>query len=277
MDHPQRRQAVLLQEPRPYVLTLSCQLSSEARLLELRHIERSQRRWRSLLVQLHSRRCQELLRSARGILLAREPVGSVELVASHATRQSMVMPHCREARAMIGVCRALLPPGPLHRTLSAGRAHDWGLAAQDAARLGLDDATYRLLRELEAREITPEDYELLSRLDAGIGPKTLDSRQLDAHPVGTYWPASEAAEFGMDFWRLPLPPIGDGEDTGGVPAAPLGGVEACACGVCLMDLEAGDEIRTLRPCGHRFHRSCIDHWLLECSTACPVDKQDLSC
>merc|ERR1739848_870333 len=37
--------------------------------------------------------------------------------------------------------------------------------------------------------------------------------------------------------------------------------EAEFCGVCLLEFEEGDELRTLLPCGHRFHRECIDNWL----------------
>ena len=40
------------------------------------------------------------------------------------------------------------------------------------------------------------------------------------------------------------------------------------CGVCQCALEVG-EIMTRLPCGHAFHRECINKWLLEYSVTCP--------
>jgi hypothetical protein len=46
-----------------------------------------------------------------------------------------------------------------------------------------------------------------------------------------------------------------------------------ACAVCLECFNVQDELRTL-PCGHRFHRGCVDPWLLG-GRACPLCRQGL--
>jgi len=47
------------------------------------------------------------------------------------------------------------------------------------------------------------------------------------------------------------------------------------CPICIVDFEQGDELRVL-PCdgAHRFHQTCVDPWLLELSTACPICRHD---
>ena len=47
-----------------------------------------------------------------------------------------------------------------------------------------------------------------------------------------------------------------------------------ACLVCLTEYEDNEEIRTM-PCLHFFHRRCIDKWLLECGSKCPICKFDV--
>jgi len=64
-------------------------------------------------------------------------------------------------------------------------------------------------------------------------------------------------------------------------------VEACACkqqaclckdtprpecAICIMDVDVGDTVRILPGCGHRFHKSCIDIWLLQ-RAECPLCKR----
>jgi hypothetical protein len=44
------------------------------------------------------------------------------------------------------------------------------------------------------------------------------------------------------------------------------------CPICISEFEDGEDIKFL-PCTHRFHITCIDHWLKENST-CPICKKD---
>ncbi|KAG8837938.1 hypothetical protein FRC18_007281 [Serendipita sp. 400] len=47
------------------------------------------------------------------------------------------------------------------------------------------------------------------------------------------------------------------------------------CPICIVDFEEGDDIRVL-PCEgkHRFHKDCVDLWLLELSSSCPICRED---
>ena len=46
------------------------------------------------------------------------------------------------------------------------------------------------------------------------------------------------------------------------------------CPICIADFEEGDDVRVL-PCPghHRFHKDCVDPWLLELSTSCPICRE----
>jgi hypothetical protein len=48
------------------------------------------------------------------------------------------------------------------------------------------------------------------------------------------------------------------------------------CPICIVDFEDGDAVRVL-PCGgaHRFHQACVDPWLLELSSSCPICRQGM--
>jgi hypothetical protein len=171
-----------------------------------------------------------------------------------------------------------------------------------AAQLGLDVATYRMLRQLEEREILPEDYDLLGRLDEVVKPATLSLEELNRFPTKVHSESRESLAnstcslqpaFGLEFWRLPMPvlpedvktecnrwgsdfwkiPLPVSDDDGSTTAS-SNEDSSFVCGVCLLDCEEGDELRCL-PCGHSFHRECIDHWLLNSSCACPIDKRDV--
>ncbi|XP_067891687.1 E3 ubiquitin-protein ligase ZSWIM2 isoform X2 [Heterodontus francisci] len=44
------------------------------------------------------------------------------------------------------------------------------------------------------------------------------------------------------------------------------------CRVCLKAFRLRQQVRWL-PCHHKFHKECIDHWLLHESNSCPIDGQ----
>ncbi|KAF9963531.1 hypothetical protein BGZ65_002551 [Modicella reniformis] len=46
------------------------------------------------------------------------------------------------------------------------------------------------------------------------------------------------------------------------------------CAICLADYEVGEQVRTL-PCYHQYHLGCIDPWLLDMASLCPICKRDL--
>jgi len=50
--------------------------------------------------------------------------------------------------------------------------------------------------------------------------------------------------------------------------------EDTECPICLHALNPGDSLRQLDVCGHMFHRSCIDLWLLR-SCDCPLCKRSV--
>jgi len=51
-------------------------------------------------------------------------------------------------------------------------------------------------------------------------------------------------------------------------------VEPISCCICLDDLCEGDSCKEL-PCKHLFHAQCIDPWLLEKSSLCPLCKASI--
>ncbi|TRM69963.1 hypothetical protein BD626DRAFT_475878 [Schizophyllum amplum] len=47
------------------------------------------------------------------------------------------------------------------------------------------------------------------------------------------------------------------------------------CPICIVDFEEGDDLRVL-PCEgrHQFHQKCVDPWLLQLSSSCPICRHD---
>ncbi|KAK7053280.1 hypothetical protein VNI00_003906 [Paramarasmius palmivorus] len=83
----------------------------------------------------------------------------------------------------------------------------------------------------------------------------------------------------------PEPGVNDSDDV--VPVRPRNHVRTSredvtpaaigreTCPICIVDFEEGDDIRIL-PCEgqHRFHQQCVDPWLLELSSSCPLCRHD---
>ncbi|CAH1795758.1 unnamed protein product [Owenia fusiformis] len=90
---------------------------------------------------------------------------------------------------------------------------------------------------LQHREITPEDFDLLLNLDDLCKPKTVNTLALSSLRV--------EAVHEHDILEDP-------------------------CAVC-MEFYLVGQCRKYLPCGHVFHETCIDQWLTYSSTTCPLD------
>lgn len=126
-----------------------------------------------------------------------------------------------------------------------------------------------------------------STADRSQEEKDLEAK--DVEMVRTSGPTDDL-ERGVPTVRLVDPPIEGAVDTtrrpqpvasGSAPEAPSQpeelaraaiGVETCP--ICIIDFEDGDDLRVL-PCEgrHRFHRDCVDQWLLELSSSCPLCRE----
>mmetsp|Transcript_36632 Transcript_36632/g.57500 ORF Transcript_36632/g.57500 Transcript_36632/m.57500 type:complete len:305 (-) Transcript_36632:1314-2228(-) len=102
----------------------------------------------------------------------------------------------------------------------------------------------RMLIEIQSREITENDFALLSILDECLQKKTVEKTQIEKLPVS--------------LWK----------DVRGQGSSSESREETCR--VCLLDYEDLDELITL-PCHHLFHKGCIQEWLSNSSTSCPLD------
>ena len=103
-----------------------------------------------------------------------------------------------------------------------------------------------------------------NHMHGGVDVSNLDERFLADHFVGSFVKATPKAI----VESLPVRTISEEQ----ILANASGADEAMTkCMVCLIEYEAGEELRTM-PCLHFFHRECIDKWLLERGSTCPICK-----
>ena len=129
--------------------------------------------------------------------------------------------------------RVYRPPQQQNRDYPV--AVPFAINAQNADN-ALDRDLVNVLMNMQNRDLTPEDYDLLLRLDERVQPKTLETDVIAGFKVDT------AGETDI--------------------------VEACP--VCMDFYKVGDERKHL-PCGHYFHTVCIERWLANSSMNCPLD------
>ncbi|XP_055897925.1 uncharacterized protein LOC129928276 [Biomphalaria glabrata] len=106
--------------------------------------------------------------------------------------------------------------------------------------MDMDLATF--LITLQHRDLTPEDYDMLLRLDDSVKPKTIPKTILSQLRTEMIGPSG----LEPDDETLVL------------------------CSVCMEPYIAGQE-RKFLPCSHYFHSVCIDAWLNNSSMNCPLD------
>ncbi len=97
----------------------------------------------------------------------------------------------------------------------------------------------RLLVDLQHRELTPEDYELLLLLEDTVAAKTVDATLIESI---------------KDITPLELEQI-------------VGDV----CSICMECFGRDQAVKMLPNCRHYFHSKCIDNWLSNSSMKCPLD------
>eukprot|EP00056_Hartaetosiga_gracilis_P000388 m.38123 g.38123 ORF g.38123 m.38123 type:complete len:496 (+) comp10184_c0_seq1:272-1759(+) len=123
----------------------------------------------------------------------------------------------------------------------------------------------RLLVELQYRDATPEDYELLLVLDESVKPPTLTHEDVSANL--TTCSLDDISSCSSD--------TANKEDSTTPSSAEESEEqqkkEQHECSICLDAITREMKLKRL-PCGHFFHSDCIDAWLLEYSTTCPLDN-----
>lgn len=95
------------------------------------------------------------------------------------------------------------------------------------------------LLDIQNRELTPEDYELLLMLDETVEKKKVSKDQF--------------AGFHKEVLTADLP---------------------TDCPVCMSPMASGETVTTL-PCKHQYHTTCIEQWLTGSSPNCPLDGLSL--
>jgi len=90
--------------------------------------------------------------------------------------------------------------------------------------------------DLMFRDIKPEDYDLLNKLDETV-PKTNTATKSVVEQLPRVLPGSLK--------------------------------KAEECGVCLMPFAPDVPVAKL-PCEHAFHVACIEKWLTQCKNSCPI-------
>jgi len=119
---------------------------------------------------------------------------------------------------------------------------------------------------LMTRDITPEDYTMLQRLDESQsltltedGTSTSDPSSEPSAP-GRKKPASQA-----HFDQLK-------QMTGGSKALKY----ETNCAICLLPVRGTDSV-TVLPCQHAYHTACAKKWLLQVDRRCPTCMADITC
>ena len=132
----------------------------------------------------------------------------------------------------------------------------------------------RMLIEMQNREITPDDFALLSILDECLQKKTVEEEALEKLPV-SLWKDLKVAGCSSPSSSSSSSPSSSPSSSS---SSSFSSSSDCSvddsCRICLLEYEEDDELCTL-PCSHLFHKDCIKEWLSSNSTACPLDGQEV--
>ena len=124
--------------------------------------------------------------------------------------------------------------------------HEYALVTENVDHDDPEEANLLcFLLDLQHREMTPEDYDMLLRLDEKIAPKTTAADKLASLRTVT---------------------VSDGSNG---PTERVRWVDS-SCAVCMEPFEKDQTVKFL-PCEHFFHLNCIEMWLNNSGNTCPLD------
>lgn len=162
------------------------------------------------------------------------------------------------ARPEFGDESPLLPPRRRSRSRRRRRRGD------NVEEMSQASLRRRLMQS--GRDFTPEDYEMLSRLDEQASQPSA--------------PEDHARRAQQEFAvrRLPIRTVAEAECSAeGSNSSSALCAGAGECSICMEPMAPGAVIKTL-PCLHCFHRECIDRWLLMPGAVprCPIDQVEIA-
>ena len=99
------------------------------------------------------------------------------------------------------------------------------------------------LIQLQNRDLSPEDYDILLQLDDKVAVKTVCAEKLKALATQTLTDSDLAS---VEVFEDP-------------------------CSICMESYEESQIVKFLPKCKHVFHERCIDNWLTNSGTNCPLD------
>lgn len=148
--------------------------------------------------------------------------------------------------------------------------------ARGLARAMLDSIPIVKFGDDENAAPKPGDVELTAAGPANEGSKdTADTAQAQKQRASAEIKEEEDAIAGASRAR-PSHESEDGIRANTAETAPVASQpdQAQGCSICTEDFERGEDVRLL-PCSHKFHPPCIDPWLLNVSSTCPLCRVDL--
>ncbi|KAJ7579214.1 hypothetical protein C8J56DRAFT_965107 [Mycena floridula] len=153
-----------------------------------------------------------------------------------------------------GLTRAILDTFPVVKFGSS--QHD-----TEAGVKNIQETEFDAPSGVEMKKIASEES-----LQAVSHPLPGDVEATEQHASGSSELATASASPRL---RIRKTPVADGSDV--VPDS----IGRETCPICIVDFEEGDDLRLL-PCEgkHRFHQDCVDPWLLELSSSCPICRHD---
>lgn len=143
------------------------------------------------------------------------------------------------------------------------------------------DALHERFQDLQFRELTPEDYELLQLLDDARNQQAAQNRR-GSGALGLAGSGPPSAEASASGWRNAgsghqMPPGGSltRREFGFLRAPVSCGWMGADCAICLDALVEVESVCALPRCGHVFHRVCIEDWLTRGKASCPLDTLEV--